>query len=108
MKTTTFKNIIKTSVLAVAILASQLFAGEREQLKVRPIVQELNQCVPTSASMMLALHGWNYPPRHIKLATKNKPYYGPSTPFSDYTMTTLGDLKKGLDFLGQKNWRTGA
>jgi uncharacterized protein YvpB len=108
MKPTTFKNIIKTSVLAAAIFASQLFAGEREQLKVRPIVQELNQCVPTSASMMLALRGWNYPPRQIKLATKNKPYYGPNTPFNDYTLTTLGELKKGLDILGQKNWRTSA
>lgn len=108
MNTTTFKNLIKSSVLAALILTSQLFAGERAQLKVRPIQQETNLCVPTSASMMLALKGWNYPPRQIKLATKNKPYFGPNTPFNDFTMTNFGDLKKGLDTLGHKNWRTGA
>lgn len=108
MNTTTFKNLIKSSVLASLILTSQLFAGERTQLKVRPVKQETNLCVPTSASMMLALKGWNYPPRQIKLATKNQPYYGPNTPFNDFTMTNLGELKKGLDMLGQKNWRTGA
>lgn len=107
MNTTTFKNLIKSSVLAAIILTSQLFAGERTQLKVRPIQQETNQCAPTSASMMLALRGWNYPPRQIKLATKNKPYYGPNTPFNDFTMTSFGELKKGLLTLGH-NWRTGS
>lgn len=107
MKTNTFNNIIKTSVLAAVIFASQLFAREATQLKVKPIKQETNQCVPTGASMMLALYGWNYPPRQIKLATKNQPYYGPNTPFNDFTMTNFGDLKKGLLTLGH-NWRTGS
>ena len=107
MKNNTLKNLIRTTILAAAISASQLFAGESAQLKVKPIKQEPEQCIPTSASMMLALNGWNYPPRQIKLATKNKPYYGPNTPFNDFTMTSLGDLKKGLSTLGQ-NWRTGA
>lgn len=124
MKTTTFKNLIRTTILAATICASQVYStqslsannnfaettsiGSGAQLKVRPVKQETNQCVPTSASMMLALKGWNYPPRQIKLATKNQPYYGPNTPFNDFTMTKLGELKKGLDMLGHKNWRTGA
>ena len=123
MKTTTFKNLIRTTILAATICASQVYSthslsannnfaettsiGSGAQLKVRPVKQEPNQCAPTSASMMLAFNGWNYPPRQIKLATKNKPYYGPNTPFNDFTMTSFGDLKKGLSNLGQ-NWRTGS
>lgn len=67
--------------------------------------QETQQCVPTSASMMLASIGLNYPPRQIKLATLRKPYYGPSTPFNYYTPTSFSGLPPSLKYLNIFNWR---
>lgn len=69
--------------------------------------QEYMLCVPTSASIMLDKFGWNYPPRQIKLATLRKPWYGQSTPFNNWTPMTIGDLFRGLDYLGIKNWKFG-
>jgi hypothetical protein len=69
--------------------------------------QEYMLCVPTSASIMLDKFGWNYPPRQIKLATLRKPWYGQSTPFNNWTPMSIGDLFRGFDYLGIKNWRIG-
>jgi len=69
--------------------------------------QEYMLCVPTSASIMLDKFGWNYPPRQIKLATLRKPWYGQSTPFNNWTPMSIGDLFRGFDYLGIKNWKIG-
>jgi hypothetical protein len=68
--------------------------------------QETLLCVPTSTSMMLNKIGFNYPPRQIKLATLDKPYYGPSAPFSAYTPMSISGLMHGLKKLGITTWKS--
>jgi hypothetical protein len=68
--------------------------------------QERNLCVPTSASMMLSKFGWNYPPRQIKLASLNMPYYGSNTPFNHWTGMSTLELMNGIRYIGITTWRT--
>ena len=74
------------------------------KLDLNHITQERNLCVPTCASMMLAKFGWNYPPRQLKLMTLNKSYYGPRTPFSDFTTMKFVDLINALRAKAKINW----
>ena len=82
-----------------------VFLGESILIPIKHQRQEMQQCVPTSASMMLEKVGLNYPPRQIKLATLGKPYYGPSTPFNYYTPTSFSGLPPSLKYLNIFSWR---
>jgi hypothetical protein len=86
------------------IVKTTSIPNEYIKLNLNHITQERNLCVPTCASMMLAKFGWNYPPRQLKLMTVNKPYYGPRTPFSDFTTMKFVDLIKALQAKAKINW----
>lgn len=61
--------------------------------------QELNLCVPTSASMVLEHFGRPTSPRELKVLSRHQ-IYDPAKAFNDFTMTLFPDLISGISTLG--------
>lgn len=65
--------------------------------------QEMNLCVPTSASMVLEYFGCPITPRELKVLSRKKKY-DPTKEFKDFTFTMFNDLVFGMSKLGI-NWK---
>ena len=86
-------------VTAADFLPPPAVPGQSDWLAVPQTQQELNLCVPTAASMVLAYFGFQYPPRQLKIWSRGL-LYDPTRPFNDFTTTYFSDLLSGLQAHG--------
>lgn len=78
-------------------------AGQSAWIPLRHQSQELNMCVPTSASIVLDYFGDPIGPREIKTLSRKREYV-PGGEFNDFTETFFPDLLAGLARRGY-HWR---
>jgi uncharacterized protein YvpB len=73
--------------------------GKSGYIKLAHQRQETNQCVPTSASMVLQHFGYPATPRELKVLSRHQKY-DPAKEFKDFTITMFNDLISGISTLG--------